>query len=288
MVFTKNTITKLITRHKNLLYLIIFLKNILKYTGDKKVKMNLLEIWTGNKCNLRCKHCLHLISHLNSGSLYNMDGVVGDLKTMLDCVSVNGLEILGGEPFLHPEICKLLDYTAECKYLPKVEIITNGTIRLNEKVIERLKKSPKFKIYVNFYPGYEDNSENFVNVLARNGIAYTKYYTKDSNYTIVDKPDDGKINAEALSSCTLKNYGGVLADGVLAQCPRSVTTQLVHGYKANSFELYNVRNKHPLLRKAFIATARSKAIVVKDCCRYCAGYSALNTNRVPAAEQINH
>jgi radical SAM protein with 4Fe4S-binding SPASM domain len=88
-----------------------------------------------DRCNLNCVHCF---SSVEEGtyelSINDLDSIFNQLESM----GVLEVRINGGEPFLHPEIDKIL-LTLKEKRFRKV-ILTNGTL-LDEKMITLLKES---------------------------------------------------------------------------------------------------------------------------------------------------
>ncbi|AMQ18162.1 radical SAM/SPASM domain-containing protein [Thermococcus peptonophilus] len=88
-----------------------------------------------NICNLSCKHCY--ASALHSGKHAGFMDLVRILSK-LDSVGVTHLAITGGEPFLHPELDRIIRYIYLSTKL-NFTVLTNGTI-FREDVIDLLSK----------------------------------------------------------------------------------------------------------------------------------------------------
>ncbi len=111
-----------------------------------------------DRCNLTCPTC-----YAGSSPTYGRHRTLEEVKTMLDTIVKNEKEpdvvqISGGEPTIHPQFWKILDYA---KSLPIRHLMlnTNG-IKIAKDVAfaERLKTySPDFEIYLQF-----DSFENTV------------------------------------------------------------------------------------------------------------------------------
>jgi radical SAM protein with 4Fe4S-binding SPASM domain len=67
------------------------------------------------------------------------------------------LEITGGEPFLHPEIIRILSYAERSGYL--ISILTNGLL-LDEKIIQSL-STIKARLRLGFYSANKETHEYF-------------------------------------------------------------------------------------------------------------------------------
>ena len=88
------------------------------------------------RCNLDCVYC-----YLQPRS--GLDIRFDDFKKVIDDLFENSIffvHISGGEPFIHPEFNKIVEYT--CSKIKDVSILTNGTI-VRDVHIEYLKKITK-------------------------------------------------------------------------------------------------------------------------------------------------
>lgn len=88
-----------------------------------------------NVCNLACQHCyataLHQGEHINFINLVR-------ILSKLDSAGVTHLAITGGEPFLHPDLDKIIKYVYTSTKL-NFTILTNGTV-FRDDVINFLSK----------------------------------------------------------------------------------------------------------------------------------------------------
>lgn len=96
------------------------------------------------KCNLRCIHCRVSTSKdkLNEIPLNKVKELIDELSKM----KIIQIIFSGGEPFIRRDIFRILDYSMT-KGIPDLIIVTNGLL-LNEKKIEKLKKTGIKKITV--------------------------------------------------------------------------------------------------------------------------------------------
>lgn len=108
-----------------------------------------IEFAITTRCSLRCKDCNALIPRFNQHGHIEMN--FENFKTNLDKLlsSVNIIRhfcILGGEPLLHKELAKMLEYTLLQDKIYIVRLITNGTLLPDEEVMNVAKKYHK-KVY---------------------------------------------------------------------------------------------------------------------------------------------
>lgn len=85
-----------------------------------------------NSCNLRCQGCWVDVEHERTMlSRADLDRLIGDAKAHGSCF----FGILGGEPFLHPELLNTLAGHPDCYF----QIFTNGQL-ITEKTAERMRQ----------------------------------------------------------------------------------------------------------------------------------------------------
>ncbi len=97
-----------------------------------------------NLCNLRCLHCYQSdfskSDDLNFNNLRKVaDNFLGVLKKWNKKAIIN---LTGGEPFLKPELFKLLKYLDSHNQVKEIGIITNGTL-LTGEILSKLKAFKK-------------------------------------------------------------------------------------------------------------------------------------------------
>jgi len=86
-----------------------------------------------NKCNLICRYCY------NESSPDKKDFLIQPIKVLQKLYELGTelIELTGGEPLLHPEICKILSFA--CQKFSLTALLTNGCL-INEEIIEILKE----------------------------------------------------------------------------------------------------------------------------------------------------
>jgi radical SAM protein with 4Fe4S-binding SPASM domain len=95
-----------------------------------------VDIFITSRCNLNCVHCFSMGGEglMKELSLNELESTFDQMERM----GVLEVRINGGEPFLHPEIGKIL-LTLKARRFRKV-IITNGTL-LDDRMVNLLKES---------------------------------------------------------------------------------------------------------------------------------------------------
>ena len=102
------------------------------------------QIELTNTCNLSCLHCFN-----NSGESHPNELTTQEILSLIDVLSsmgVHKITLTGGEPFLHPDLFKIVEYARKAPMT--VTIFTNGTL-ITEDDIQKCKElAIKFAISV--------------------------------------------------------------------------------------------------------------------------------------------
>jgi organic radical activating enzyme len=114
------------------------------YEYLNKVHIFQSDVLVTEKCNLNCSHCNMFIPHFEMPKHRELDTMINDIDSyfnMVDYVSV--FHLVGGEPFLHPQIENVIRHVVT-NYIDKIDkfiITTNGGISPKPSTIELLKNS---------------------------------------------------------------------------------------------------------------------------------------------------
>lgn len=277
---------------KNIMYKLLYIKNILKY-AHKKVKINFLEIWVGQSCTLRCKDCLHMIPYIES-QIYSIDELILDCKKLFRICDVEYISILGGEPFLNKELYRFLEFIGKCSKIKDGKVITNGTVIPDERTLKSIiGLKNKLDIRIDVYPGSETRAEKFYALMQkyhiRSAIMHHDVF-KELHWkwmgSIKQKMKSIRSSRIAYAYCGLRGCY-TLANGEFTVCPRGITTQQIFGMEKNAYENIIIRDLASGVRgRASFATSIEPK-VYKDYCRYCKGMTKLNPFCIHAGVQKN-
>lgn len=155
--------------------------NNIIYINNCKIepKCNFAWIEVCNNCNLKCKHCYN-----KSSSLSNSFMTLDDFKKVcleLSQLEINKIQIIGGEPFCHPQIMQMLEYASSM--FSFIEIFTNGTL-ITEDICSFIKEKgikiaisvysyiPKEHDKITMVPGSFNKTYKLINNLKSRGIKY--------------------------------------------------------------------------------------------------------------------
>jgi len=105
----------------------------------------------GQRCTLRCKECCELVPHYQHGEQVPKDIVLADCRKLAAASRFTTyIELVGGEPFLHPELPEILQGLLQIENLGVVKIFTNGTVVPGERLLEVLKDERIVLVWSNY------------------------------------------------------------------------------------------------------------------------------------------
>ena len=118
--------------------------SIWPYEYLNKVHIFQSDVLVTEKCNLNCSHCNMFIPHFEMPKHRELDSMINDIDSYFNIVDyVSVFHLVGGEPFLHPQIQDVIQHILS-NYIDRIDkfiITTNGSIAPKPSTIELLKSS---------------------------------------------------------------------------------------------------------------------------------------------------
>ena len=109
------------------------------FRSRKKLIIPYMEIAVTEKCSLNCKDCANLMPYYHNPKTYPSADIIKDLERMEQlCAEIYVLQVLGGEPLMHPELPELLKYILSRPFIRRIQVVTNGTLMPKEALIPLL------------------------------------------------------------------------------------------------------------------------------------------------------
>lgn len=145
----------------------------------QKKKLHFTRVNTAitTKCTLNCKHCNMFMPFYKEPQHIPYKELCYDFDLLFGLVDkVYAVSLLGGEPFLHPQVDKLIHYIAGNygSRIAELSFITNGTVKLKKSTLELLKKYGLWIQISDYTPivPYLEKLENLKKELEQYGIPY--------------------------------------------------------------------------------------------------------------------
>lgn len=172
-----------------------------------------LEVFITERCTLKCRDCSHLIPRYLKPIDYEIDEIIDDLEKVLKVVGkISDLIILGGEPLLHKQLYRILEWGYQQEKIGTMTIISNGTVNINEDLLNVMEKT-KARIRLSNYGHYSVKLKNILCKCKERNIAC---YVNDELWT-----DMGAIYNHNYSEKELK--------AVYKDCPFAYAFLMIRG-----------------------------------------------------------
>ncbi|MBO6193701.1 MAG: radical SAM protein [Clostridiales bacterium] len=207
-----------------------------------------LDLVVTECCSLKCRDCSNLMQYYHHPENLSTDEVVKDLKTVLDCIHVGELKILGGEPFVNQKTVISVYELLSGEYKDRVDsinIITNGTIVPGDDCINAMKNNTKTVVTFSNYGELSKKQGELIAICKSKGIRYV--LTENSyNWRDFGKPIKYDENEEFLKvqykHCYNRKSCNTLYRGAIYVCPRQahgIRLGLLPDIKDERVDLYD-------------------------------------------------
>jgi len=241
-----------------------------------------LEVPITTYCSLRCRNCANLIQYYERPYHVDCDVIIKSVQAICYAVErVDCLRILGGEPFLYPELDKILYEINNMQKVANIVIVTNGTMMLPERVARVIGANKKFKVSISEYCCVEterlsqqlDNYDVYYEIRnipwkEKASVLYRNYSEKELAYYFKNCP----------------NRFFSLLNGQLHLCPRSAHGNDLGFFRSEPTDFINVLQiPHDEIRTELRRFLRVPRIVA---CNYCDEPLAQCLKTVVAGEQV--
>jgi len=253
---------------------------------EDEVTMQVLTFIVSRKCTLKCIHCGQRLDIYPEDKVVNFPflRIKHDINVFLDAVDAIGMiSIIGGEPFLHPNLVEIVKYCLTKRNFGALNITTNGICKITSEMLNEI-KNERVKISFSDYTKFltEAQKELFgknVELVKNSGISCSVGVPLWSIPPEIKKYDNSiEQMTEMKKNCESRRLCSSVVNGKYVPCSMAeVTNGLEIGNtQSDCIELVNAENLREELKK----TINKQYYEV---CKYC---SRTGTTQIPAGEQI--
>lgn len=266
------------------------LRNYAMHYGTGFLIERLMFLLT-DKCTLNCKNCDGYIpfhTHPRADSLNTVKSSYE--KIIRVCKYIETIDLLGGEPLIHPEIGKITRFFVEETQSNRVVIISNGTIIPRPDLVEVL-RSPKCVLRISDYGDLSRSKDKIISLCEKEHIKYelTNYQYWD-RMPLIQQTGETDVQLDAkFDACTSSVF--YVKREKIFQCTfvaglSDLGEQLIPDMEKNYVDLSG-DDREALTERiaAFAQQLHSRKHL--DACKYCPGSHCLQfEDKQPVAEQV--
>jgi organic radical activating enzyme len=182
------------------------------------------------KCTLRCRHCGQYINHYRTEDRINFgfERIKQDMDRFFDAVDAIGfVSVIGGEPFLHPQLSRIIEHIWSKPNFGVLGVTTNGVCDISAQHLATLAKGPGRIIFSDYTVSLNDKQKKLfhanVKKVAASGINYTvgqPLWGMPSS--LIKQNHSDEVRKKMKSACDLTATCKTIQNGVYYPC--SITT----------------------------------------------------------------
>lgn len=257
------------------------------YAHDsRRANLTTLDVVVTERCSLKCRDCANAMQYYRRPRDCDLQLARQSLERYLACVDfLPKAFIIGGEPFMNPEVHRIIEWCSDHPKIGSIWIFTNGSIIPHGAAIAAMKK-PKVMVRLSDYGGLVQNLPAFVDCLLREQIPYKRFTCdvwqdlgpmRERHYS----PEQVQ---EVFASCECRDIFTLL-NGRIYHCPWSAHGDNLGLIQPNADDVIDLMNQSiPNDR-----IERSIRYLKDECtglsaCGYCNGRGA-SAPTIPAAVQ---
>lgn len=242
----------------------------------------------GQVCTLKCIHCCEAIPFLKDHKFVPIDVIVADIQRVASSSRfLTFVELIGGEPFLHPDYPELLKELLKIKNIGYIKSFTNGTVVPGEDLCQ-IMKNPRFMLQISNYEKQAtgkllENINKTRQILKEQKIQYI--FTQNfewQDFSSFDLNNENKKSIKKIFEACPLHCCNRLFNGNLYRCPHQyagVELGKLKKLEVESIEINKLDERD--LAKALEAFENVEYI---DACRYCT--MPFDAPTVPAGLQL--
>lgn len=183
-----------------------------------KSTLPFLSIHLVDKCNNNCQACSHFCT-LADDFVIDLEDYARQLKILSQKFFINEIDLMGGEPLLHPHIAKIFDITRDILKNTHICLHTNAILlpKMNQEFWDSCRKN-RVSFKITKYPVIKDFT-SLVDLCLDNNIWISGIINGKEFLHWMDRSGNGSI-CENFHACKTKfGYCYILRNYRLYTCP---------------------------------------------------------------------
>ncbi len=221
------------------------------------------------RCSLKCKNCNNLMPCYDKPYHIDADQVIADIDKFLENTDlVLKFGLIGGEPFIYPELGKVLEHVLKSDKIMYVSLTSNGTVIPSEELL-KLMENPKVVVEISDYGVKTQKIDEIIRILEERNIKYVpdKVASWVSPGGTEFRNKDTAQLAKEYQNCYSSKYCHTVLNGKMFLCARGAHLYDL-GFMKSEHDFFDIR-KAPSGKSFRSGLLKFLLSDYADACNYC-------------------
>lgn len=253
----------------------IYIKTINNAPDSNKVHIVHMGFTVTEACTLKCKDCSFLMQYYQHPKNIDIEKYRYCFDRFLDIVDyITEIRPIGGEPFVNPDMYKVLEWYYKNPKIGSLDVYTNGTIVPNDVTLNAL-KLPKVKVHISDYGVVnKERLEKVLDVFEKEKISYSlrKYETWQVGGNLACRNFTEQQKKEVFNKCFMTNCYSFIKDRFYG-CPRAahgINMGAIPDFKSDYIDFADESVSDAELKRQLISLTKQRNYL--ESCNYCDGF----------------
>ncbi len=261
-----NELMNIIPGKKSLSQYIRMMSNLI--LPGKTIYPDIVMVIT-TRCSLKCKNCNNLMPCYDTPYHIDADQVISDIDRLLENTDmIIKFGLIGGEPFVYPELSKVLTHVLNSDKIMYISLTTNGTVIPNNDLL-KLMENPKVIVELSDYGLKTQKIDEMMRILSEHKIKCVpdKVSMWVSPGGTEFRGKDKAQLAKEYQNCYSSKYCHTVLNGKVFLCARGAHLYDL-GFMKSDHDYFDIRT--PRSKKEFNKKLQSFLLSdYADACNYC-------------------
>lgn len=213
---------------------------------SKELKMKHIDIVVTERCSLKCIDCSNLMQYYAAPKHCDLDLLFKSVDKLMECIDqLSEFRVIGGDPFMHKELFKVINKLLTYKNADSLVIYTNAKIIPKGENLSCLQHE-KVILQITNYGEASSKHDELIEVLNANNITYvTNRVTRWNDCGRIQKHQQRSNSelSEMFMNCCARDVLTLL-HGKLYRCPFSAHSTNLNAIPINGDEVVDLSEEN--------------------------------------------
>ena len=244
----------------------------LENKDQSEFKLKYVDITVTEACSMKCESCSNLMQYYLKPRNSDLDMLFKSVDKLMKVTnSLYEFKVVGGEPFVHKQIGKVINKLLTYETIKEIVIYTNATVIPKGENFECL-KNDKIFIEITDYGNLSKRRDELIKLLKENNIRYTSnipIWTDSGTLKFQNASEEQLV--EKFNNCCMTDKTTIL-NGKLYRCPYSANAHNLNAIPPNNSDVVDLnddnKTKEELKNEIRFLHGNKKYL---EACKHCNG-----------------